>query len=119
MDTLTLKSIQLEGKHGYYETEREQGNRFEVDIILKGNLRDAAESDDLALAFDYQAAEQIVRQVIEGPPQHLIESLCKKIGDAIFERFPNVSDLKIALRKLNPPLESPAAYAEIRMQWQR
>jgi 7,8-dihydroneopterin aldolase/epimerase/oxygenase len=119
VDTLTLKSIQLEGKHGYYENEREHGNRFEVDIILKGNLRDAAESDDLTLTFDYQAAERIVKQVIKGPPQYLIESLCKKIGDTIFERFPHVSDLEIALRKLNPALESPAEYAEIRMKWQR
>lgn len=119
MEILTLKSIQLEGKHGFFDSERKQGNRFEIDIILKGNFRNAGEKDDLALTPDYRVAEQIANQVITGPSQKLIESLCKKIGDTLFERYTNISELEIALRKLNPPLQSTVKYAEIRMQWQR
>jgi dihydroneopterin aldolase len=117
LDTLTLKSIQLRGKHGVYSSEREKGNQFEVDIIIRGDFRSAAEQDDLALAPDYAVAEKIVREIISGPSKLLIETLCKKIGDTIFETFPRVKQLEVAVRKLNPAMESPVKFAEIRMQW--
>lgn len=118
-DTLTLKSLELKGNHGFYESERKAGNRFELDVILKGNFRHAGESDDLSLTVNYESIEETVLQIMEGPPQKLIESLCKKIGDSIFEQFTGISSLELALRKIHPPIQTPAAYTEIRMQWQR
>jgi 7,8-dihydroneopterin aldolase/epimerase/oxygenase len=117
VDTLTLKSIKLQGKHGVCQSERDKGNHFELDIIFRGNFRSAAEKDDLSLTPDYRVAEEIARRIISGPSQYLIETLCKKIGDSIFEAFPDVSELEVVLRKLNPAMDSPVEYAEIRMQW--
>ncbi len=119
MDTLTLKSIQLKGKHGVYPSEREKGNHFELDVIFRGDFKPAGEKDDLALTPDYRAAEQIVNDIISGPSQLLIESLCKKIGDRLFHHFPDVFQMEVALRKMAPALKTPVEYAEIRMQWQR
>jgi dihydroneopterin aldolase len=119
VDTLTLKAIQLKGKHGIYPSEREKGNHFELDVIFRGHFREAGEKDDLSLTPDYRAAVQIANDVISGPSQLLIESLCKKIGDRLFGRFPGVMQMEIALRKMAPALDTPAEYAEIRMQWQR
>lgn len=118
-ETLTIKSLQLEGNHGFYESEQRKGNRFELDVILEGNFRRAGETDDLGLTVNYEVVEEIVLLIMKGPPQKLIESLCKKIGDTLFEKFTDVSSLELALRKLDPPIQTPAAYTEIRMQWQR
>ncbi len=117
MDTLTLKSIKLQGKHGVYQSERDKGNQFELDIIFRGNFKPAGEKDDLALTPDYRVAEEIARRIISGPSQYLIETLCKKIGDSIFDAFPDISELEVVVRKLNPALDSPVEYAEIRMRW--
>ena len=117
MDTLKLKSIKLQGKHGVYQSERDNGNQFELDIIFKGNFRSAGEKDDLALTPDYRVAEEIARKIISGPSQYLIETLCKKIGDSIFDAFPDIMELEVVVRKLDPAMESPVEYAEIRMQW--
>lgn len=119
MDTLTIKSIQLHGHHGYYESEQREGNRFELDVILKADFRPAAKTDDLTLTCNYEIVEEVARRIMSGPPQKLIETLCLKIGDKLFERFPAVFHMELALRKLNPPLQHTTAYSEIRMEWQR
>lgn len=119
MDTLTLKSIQLDGDHGLYESERARGNRFELDVILYGDFRPAGEADDLSLTLDYQIIEKTASEIMSGPSQLLIESLCQKIGDLLFKRAPVILSMELALRKLDPPLDKPTAYAEIRMRWQR
>ena len=63
--------------------------------------------------------EEVAAQVMAGKERLLIESLCHRIGETLFERIPAIHSLEVALRKLDPPLDSPAEYAEIRMTWQR
>lgn len=119
MDTLTLKGLRIEASHGYYKEERESGNIFEVDLVFRGDFQSAAESDDLSQAVDYQKAEKIVRSVMGGEPVRLIETLARSIGNRLFNDFPNLEGLEVAVRKLNPPLLSPVEYAEIKMTWKR
>ncbi len=118
-DQITLKSLKIHGKHGYYPEERENGNHFEIDIIASGNFRGAIKNNNLGETFDYQIAEKIVRDVINGPSEKLIEALCAKIGDRLFENFSSLNALTVSIRKISPPIETPAAYAEITMQWSR
>lgn len=119
MDTLTLKALHYQARHGYYEQEREQGNEFEVDLIFSLDLKPAGRQDYLSKTVNYEEAESVVREIMEGPSVKLIETLVLKIGDALFETFDRVQQLEVRLRKLNPPLETSANYSEVRMRWQR
>lgn len=119
MDTITLKSLKFRGKHGYYDEEREEGNHFELDVIAKGTFRDSIEQDNLELTFNYEIVKEVAQEVFEGSSEKLIETLCKRIGDEIFDRSPITKILTVSLRKLNPPIGVPAEYAEITMTWTR
>lgn len=119
MDTLTLKKLRFTAYHGFYEEERQKGNKFEVDLIFSTNLRTAGESDRLQDTIDYQEVVQAVQHIMEGPSQKLIETLTKRIGDRLFDRFRQAQELQVAVRKLNPPLDVETAYSETRMTWQR
>lgn len=119
MDTITLKSLEFQGKHGYYDKERLEGNRFELDVIARGDFKSSIENNNLDLTFNYEVVKKIAGNVFNGPSEKLIETLCKRIGDKIFEQSPMVKELKVALRKLNPPIGIPAKYAEITMTWNR
>ena len=119
METLTLKSLQFRGYHGYYPKEREEGNDFEVDLIFSTNLRRAGDSDELGDTVDYQEILKTVESVMTGPSVKLIETLAKKIGDQLFDHFQQVQQLEVSVRKLHPPLDVETAYSEITMQWQR
>lgn len=119
MDTLTLKGLRYTAGHGYYNHEREKGNRFEVDIILKCDLKRAAESDDLAETVNYERIDELASQVMNGPPVALIETLTKNIGERLFSAFPRVKELVVRVRKMNPPLDTETEYSEVEMRWHR
>lgn len=118
-DQITLKSLKIHGKHGYYPEERENGNHFEVDITATGHFRSSIKKDNLEETFDYQVAEKIVADIVNGPSEKLIETLCAKIGDQLFQNFSSIESLTVSLRKMDPPIKTPADYAEITMQWSR
>lgn len=119
MDKITINSLSFRGLHGYYDRERMDGNEFEVDVTAKGNFRPAIENDDLEQTFNYEIVEEVAGNILSGESEKLIESLCKKIGDQLFERSPRIKKLTVTVRKLNPPIKTPAAYAEITMKWKR
>lgn len=120
MDRITLKSLSFHAKHGHNEQERIEGNRFEVDIVVHGDFRHVAERDDgLHQTFDYSQAEMIARNVMHGDSRKLIETLCQEIGDQIFNKFTIAQSVIVSVRKLSPPVQTSAAYAEITLEWYR
>jgi len=119
LDKITINSLQFKGLHGYYDRERVDGNEFEVDVTAKGDFRSAIENDDLDQTFNYEIVEEVAENVLSGESEKLIETLCKKIGDQLFERSPHIKKFSVTVRKLKPPIKTPAAFAEITMKWKR
>lgn len=119
MDKITIKALKFRGKHGYYKRERIEGNDFELDVSAWGHFRKAAKKSELAETFNYELVETVALSVFNGPSEKLIETLCAKIGDELFEKSFPVKKLSVSLRKLNPPITVPASYAEITMTWKR
>lgn len=119
MDTLTLSGLQYHARHGVYEKERTEGNDFEVDLVFQAYLRNAGLDDSLSETIDYEQAEKIVRRVMEGPSVHLIETLVAKIGGELFNRFKQVKNLEVRVRKLSPPLGTPSEYSQVASTWTR
>ena len=119
MSRLTLKSLRFHALHGYYEEERIEGNDFEVDLVFYADLSEAGRSDDLGLTIDYQKAESVVYEIMEGPSVKLIETLTLRIGEQLFETFPVLQKLEVSVRKLHPPIETDAEYSEVQMTWKR
>jgi len=119
LDTITIKSLSFPGNHGYYPEEREAGNAFEVDVIAEGEFKQAIRKNDLGKTFNYELAATCAKDVMSGPSELLIEALCYRIGEAVFEEAKSVKKLTVVVRKLQPPIETEAAYAEIKMTWKR
>ncbi|HMB98580.1 MAG TPA: dihydroneopterin aldolase [Balneolaceae bacterium] len=118
-DVITIKSIQFHGKHGHAEIERIEGNQFEVDVTAKGFFKDAIKNEELDKTFDYALAEKTAAEIIHGPSKKLIETLCYQIGEELFKRAETALELIVTVRKLSPPVDSPAEYAQITMTWKR
>ena len=119
MSTVTVKGIRMRAFHGYHDAEREQGNDFEVDLSFDCDITLAGTSDDLSATTDYAAAAAIVQLVFDAEPVKLIETLCINTGNALWKAFGQVSRLEVTVRKLHPPMQPPAASAEVKQVWQR
>lgn len=81
MDRILLNGLVFFGRHGCLEAERELGQKFTVDIELECDLSEASLSDDMADTVDYVAIYNAAREIVEGPPARLLESLAQRIAD--------------------------------------
>src|SRR5262252_8884440 len=116
MLTLALQRIEFDGRHGATAVERRSTRKFEVDVELDVDAAVAEQSDLLADTVDYSRVADVVVAIGTGEPHHLLESLARRMLDAIRERFPRVRRIQIELRKLNPPTcPGHPAYAAVRM----
>lgn len=120
MDIITIKGLEYRGKHGFYSNERKSGNSFELDVIAKGDFKQAIKNNDLKQTFNYELVTDVADNVFNGQSEYLIETLCNKIGDGIFSKTGSfVKILTVKVRKVHPPIKTTAAYAEIEMTWKR
>src|SRR5947199_5490141 len=81
MDRILLNGLTFFGYHGCHPAERELGQKFLVDIEMECDLRAAGESDVLDDTVDYVAIYNGTRDIMEGDPAQLLESLAQRIAD--------------------------------------
>jgi dihydroneopterin aldolase len=114
--TIALRRIEFDGRHGATAVERRSTRKFEVDVELEVDAGVAERSDLLADTVDYSRVADAIVSIGTGEPHHLLESLARRMLDAVRERFPRVRRVEIELRKLNPPTcPGHPAYAAVRM----
>jgi dihydroneopterin aldolase len=100
--TISLSGLSFEGRHGATVKERRHTRRFEVDVTLRADFQRAERSDRLVDALDYRHVADLVVEIGEGEPHRLIESLARRMVDALCERFPSTA-ITLEVRKLTPP----------------
>ena len=97
-----MEGMAFFGRHGVFPAERELGARFTVDAILEGDLRAAGRSDRLEQTIDYARAYDLVRDVVEGEPRHLLEAVAERVAERLLE-LPRVERVTVRVHK-KPPL---------------
>lgn len=102
MVTIVLRDIGFEGRHGATALERKSLRKFEVDLEVELDGEMGQRSDRLADTVDYSALAEVVVAVGVGEPHRLLESLARRILDALQARVPE-GRFRLELRKLNPP----------------
>ena len=80
-----LVGLEVFGRHGVDDDEREQGRIYLYDVAL-----DIAEPsrDELEATVDYRAVAACVREVSDGREFKLIEALSAAVADELIARFP-------------------------------
>ncbi len=112
MDRIRLKNITFYAHHGYYEAERELGQKFEVDIDVACQLQQAAGKDSLQETIDYRAIYQIARDTFENYKFKLIETVAERIAEQILQ-LPGINEVVIRVRKPHVPLNGLLDYVEV------
>ena len=103
-DSIRLKGMQFYASHGNNPEERTLGQPFEVNMDVEIDLQAAGASDSLRDTVSYSYLFETVREVVEGPPRNLLESVAATIVDLIFERFPPIEAVRIEVTKPRPPI---------------
>lgn len=116
MATITISGMQFYGYHGCFEEEQTIGTRFVVDLALTCDASRAAATDSIEDAVDYVAVYKVVEKVMS-EPTHLLETLADRIIQSVRQAFPSISQIRVKVCKLNPPLDVKTDFVSVEMDY--
>ncbi|TMD58703.1 MAG: dihydroneopterin aldolase [Chloroflexi bacterium] len=102
-DWLRLTGMRFYGRHGVHADERELGQTYRVDVALAHDLSRAGRTDELEDTIDYGAVFAMVREVVEGEPRQLVESVAETVATRLLERTP-AGAVRVRVTKPHPPI---------------
>lgn len=118
-DKINVTGVEALGYHGLYDSEREIGQPFVVDVELSLDLEKAGKTDDLQYSVDYNDIAQLVYNEIIGPPMKLLETMAEKICEKIFAAYPLVEKIKVTVHKPRAPISVPFGDVSITIKRER
>ena len=107
MLTVSLHGIQLHAPHGLYPQEHVLGNDFEVDVDVFMQVKDKTWP-----FVDYTMLHSIVKEVFLREGQ-LLETFVQNIHSSLKENITLAEKVRVAVRKLHPPLEGSVRYSQV------
>jgi len=113
--TIELRGIVLHGFHGLLESERQDGQRFLVDVELDLDHDRAAASDRIEDAVDYRIVVARVAEISAALAYHLLEAFAAAIADALLAELP-VTVVRVRVRKPEVVLEPQVEYAAVTVE---
>lgn len=104
MDKIRLEGCRFYGYHGVFEAEHELGQIFVVDCELSVDLTAPSLTDDLENTVHYGQVFETIRRQVEEERYALIERLGGAICQDIFQHYAPVMAIKLAVKKISPPI---------------
>jgi 7,8-dihydroneopterin aldolase/epimerase/oxygenase len=108
MTVVEIQGLELDGRHGALDEEREGGQRFLFDIRLEVG-DEAAFSDRLEDAVDYRDVVAVVSEVSDARRYTLLEALAQTVATELLARFP-LQAVSVRVRKPDVRLEAPVEW---------
>jgi dihydroneopterin aldolase len=115
LDKLSVTGMIFHAYHGLYEGERENGQRFEVDVVMFFNSQRAAASDRIKDTIDVRQVYEQVKEIVIHSRFYLIEAISQRIADSIIHTF-NIEEIIVRVRKPFAPLGGLADGTEIEIK---
>lgn len=97
-DEVFLEGMRFYAYHGHNPEEQVLGQRFVVDVRIGADLQEAGQTDDLTKTVNYSQVFKRVREIVEGPPRSLIESVAEEIATVVLRDFAATS-VTVTVRK--------------------
>ncbi|RDX76462.1 Dihydroneopterin aldolase 2 [Mucuna pruriens] len=109
-DKLILRGLSFHGFHGAKPEERMLGQKFLVDIDAWMDLKAAGKTDHLSDTVSYTEIYDVAKEVLEGSPQNLLESVAQKIAITTLTNHKEISAVRVKVGKPHVAVWGPVDY---------
>ncbi|MBO6179572.1 MAG: dihydroneopterin aldolase [Selenomonadaceae bacterium] len=113
MAKIRIHNMMFYGFHGIYEYEREQGQKFFIDVEIEMKDEKSIASDDVKDGVDTAAVYDIVGNAVKHKRFTLLVSLSAHIGDQLLQKYPHFDAVTATIRKPSVPISGPIDYVEV------
>jgi dihydroneopterin aldolase len=107
-----LSGMEFYAHHGCFMEERQVGAHFKVDLILESDTKQAAQTDKINDAVNYQTVYAEVKEIMQHPV-NLLETLSNNILLMVKEKFPQVTNAEVTVYKMNPALGGKVGFVSV------
>ena len=104
MGIIEIEGMEFYAYHGHFIQEQVVGNKFVVNIAIETDCNRAGETDNLNDALDYQKVYMLIKKEMEETNSFLLENICKRILDKLYNEFTTIERSTIKVSKINPPM---------------
>jgi dihydroneopterin aldolase len=101
--TIEVRGLAVHAHHGVHEHERENGQRFLLDLVLVPRSALGCETDRLGDTVSYGTAARMAVEVATSTRFDLIERLAAHVADVLLARLP-LERATITVHKPDAPL---------------
>ncbi|MFE8704061.1 dihydroneopterin aldolase [Cytobacillus sp. FJAT-54145] len=117
MDKIYVNKMAFYGYHGVFPEETKLGQRFLVDLVVEADLRPAGQSDDLEQSINYGELYKTCKEIVEGKPYKLVESVAENIASECLVQYPKAQAITVKVIKPDPPI--PGHYDSVAVEIRR
>lgn len=113
MAKIVIKNMMVYAFHGIYEYEREQGQKFFIDVEMLTADDRAAETDNPDEGIDAAVAYGHIRSIVKNSRSKLLMTVAKHVGDDLLEKYPHLKEVTTRIRKPSVAVVGPLDYVEV------
>ena len=117
MDCIKIDNLEIYAYHGVFESEKQEGQKFFVNAVLKTDLKKAGRTDNLTDSTHYGEVCLQIKKSMTEVSYDLIERVAEKIAEDILLNFPLIKEVVLELRKPNAPI--PMEFESVSVQLTR
>lgn len=112
MITISLHGAEFFAFHGFYPEEQKLGCKFIVDVDVNFTPPGDIMADKIGNTVDYERVYGIVGEEMKKTTK-LIETVAQAIADEIKRQFSFADNIRVSIKKMNPPLRGRVEYSNI------
>ncbi|MEX0797604.1 MAG: dihydroneopterin aldolase [Acidimicrobiia bacterium] len=105
-DRIRISGIEVLARHGVLDSEKQNDQKFLIDLDLTLDLGAAAATDRLEDTVDYGELSQRTHDYVASNSFDLIERLAHGVADLAME-YPKVEAVEVTVHKPDAPIEVP------------
>ena len=109
-DHIEIRGLEVFAQHGVHESEKAQGQRFRLDIVIDTDTHIPARTDKLSDATDYAQVVADVAQLVRSTRYKLLEALASRVLDHLLD-MPRIAAAAVRITK--PDLDLGEQVAEV------
>ncbi|MFI8034538.1 dihydroneopterin aldolase [Acinetobacter sp. ABJ_C3_5] len=117
MDAIIIEGLKVDTVIGCFNWERQIIQPLMLDLTIHNDLSQAAHSDELEDTLNYAQICELAAQVIQEAQPKLIEHAAQLVLECLFNTFPSIESISIAIRK--PAIIAQANAVGIRLERNR
>jgi 7,8-dihydroneopterin aldolase/epimerase/oxygenase len=99
-----VNGLVLHAYHGVMPHEAKVGQPFVLDLMLDIDLTEAARSDTLKHTVSYEQLVKTASEAFSARRYRLVEAAAGAVADAVLERYPLVTGVRVTVRKPQAPI---------------